>query len=209
MANMHKAITVNEVSDVSNYKDFLRYHINNSVKITINEKEDALNKVDRLPQGNKLFHGDFHLGNIIIMNSGNSIGIIDFGIVYYLTDEISNNLFDIMFLSLNKNNIKNFYTILKIAIGMNCSNKCQHEFIFKILKEDKTIVELLHRGFSANFLIKVINKIVSLDNVDLVPDACKLFLSTMSGLQTIEYTNNNKSLDALLRMYINKSIMIE
>lgn len=157
----------------------------------------------------KLFHGDFHLGNIIIMNSGNSIGIIDFGIVYYLTDEISNNLFDIMFLSLNKNNIKNFYTILKIAIGMNCSNKCQHEFIFKILKEDKTIVELLHRGFSANFLIKVINKIVSLDNVDLVPDACKLFLSTMSGLQTIEYTNNNKSLDALLRMYINKSIMIE
>lgn len=157
----------------------------------------------------KILHGDFHLGNIIIMNNGNSIGIIDFGIVYYLTDEISNNLFDIMFLSLETNNIKNVYKILKIAIGMNCLNKCQHEFVFKMLKEDKTIIELSRHEFSANVLIKVINKITSLENVDLVPDVCKLFLSTMSGLQTIEYTNSNKPLGTLLRVYMNKTIMIE
>lgn len=157
----------------------------------------------------KILHGDFHLGNIIIMNNGNSIGVIDFGIVYYLTDEMSNNLFDLMFLSLDSCNSKKFYNILKLAIGMNCSNKSQHKFVFNLLKEDNAVIELSRHDFSSNMLIKVINKITSLDNIDLVPDACKLFLSTMSGLQTVEYTNNNKNLNALLRVYINKSIMIE
>ena len=46
-------------------------------------------------------HGDFHLGNIIIVNE-NTIGIIDFGIVYTVTNEISNGLFDILFLNVNE-----------------------------------------------------------------------------------------------------------
>lgn len=155
------------------------------------------------------FHGDFHLGNVIIMNDGNSIGIIDFGIVYIITHEISNDLFDLMFLSLNSQDIKYFYKILKITIKMCCANKSQHEVIVKLLKEDKQLEQMIRfNDFSANMIIKVINRIMSLENVDLFPNVCQLLLSTMSGLQTIEYTNNNKSLNTLVRVYMNKSIMV-
>lgn len=157
----------------------------------------------------KTFHGDFHLGNIIIMNDGNSIGIIDFGIVYFVTDKISNDLFDLMFLTLKSEDIKYFYKILKISVKMCCENKSQHEAIFNQLKEDKQLEQMIRCcNYSANMIIKITNKIMSLENVDLIPDICQLILSTMSGLQTIEYTNNNKSLNILVRVYMNKSVVI-
>ena len=96
-----------------------------------------------------VLHGDFHLGNIIIMDgdsgSGssdtNKIGIIDFGIVYFLTDEESNKLFDIMFLSVstnnNVNNLKNTSKILKILIQLVCLNERQQKIIFEQVKKDK------------------------------------------------------------------------
>ena len=159
-----------------------------------------------------IFHGDFHLGNIIIMNNGNSIGIIDFGIVYFITDKISNDLFDLMFLSLNSEvKIKHFYKILKISIKMCCcESKSKHEATFDQIKEDKQFEQMIrYNDFSPNMIIKIVNKIMSLENVDLIPNVCELLLSTMSGLQTIEYTNNNKSLCTLVRRYMNKSIMVE
>jgi predicted unusual protein kinase regulating ubiquinone biosynthesis (AarF/ABC1/UbiB family) len=157
----------------------------------------------------KILHGDFHLGNIIIMNNGNNIGIIDFGIVYFLTDELSNDLFNLLFLSFKKNDIRIFYKILKILIRRNCTKKNQYDMIFKIIKEDKVLEDVIrHDDYSANMIIKVINKLMSLENVEVVPDMCQLFLSVMSGLQTIEYTNNNKSLELLLKTYMNKCITI-
>jgi len=157
----------------------------------------------------KTLHGDFHFGNIIVMNGGNSIGIIDFGIVYFFTDEISNDLFNLLFLSLKSQDIKYFYKILKITIKMCCSNKNQHESIFKQVKEDKKLEQMIrYCDFSANMIIKVTNKIMSLENIDLVPYICQLLLSTMSGLQTIEHTNNNKSLNTLVRIYMDKSVVM-
>ena len=72
------------------------------------------------------------------MDDGDKIGVIDFGIVYFLTDETSNSLFDMMFLSLKSDqNIKHFYTILKITIRLICFDERQHKTIFEILKNDK------------------------------------------------------------------------
>ena len=157
-----------------------------------------------------ILHGDFHLGNIIIMNGGDDIGIIDFGIVYSLTDEISNDLFDIMFLCLNSDKIKNLYTILKISIRFVCSSKDQHESIFEIMKQDDEFESMIRcNDWSGNLLIKLINKLMSLENVDLKPKICQLFLSTMSGLETIERTNNNKSLAILTKSFINKNICFD
>jgi len=42
-----------------------------------------------------ILHADFHLGNIIVIDD-NILGVIDFGIVYELTPEISDALFDII-----------------------------------------------------------------------------------------------------------------
>jgi predicted unusual protein kinase regulating ubiquinone biosynthesis (AarF/ABC1/UbiB family) len=172
----------------------------------------------------KILHGDFHLGNIIIMDGGgdgggdgdnnknnNKIGIIDFGIVYYLTDEDSNKLFDIMFLSLSQNaNVNAFYNILKTSIQFICSDKNQHKTIFEKLIQDKDLEYLIRsENYSANTLIKIINKIMSLENVELKSSVCQIMLSTMSGLQTIEYVNNNMNLTDLTKSFINKSIRID
>jgi predicted unusual protein kinase regulating ubiquinone biosynthesis (AarF/ABC1/UbiB family) len=155
-----------------------------------------------------VLHADFHLGNIIIMNDGDKIGIIDFGIVYFLTDELSNSLFDIMFLSL-KSDQKNFYSILKIVIRFICFDERQYKIIFETLNQDKEIEYILRFcDFSANRIVKIINKIVSLENIEVKHTVYKLFLSSMSGLQTIEYANDNKPLTILTRVYMDKSIQL-
>ena len=159
-----------------------------------------------------VLHGDFHLGNIIIMDDGNKIGIIDFGIVHFLTDEDSNKLFDIMFLTTtnNNNNINTFYKILKVSIRFICSDKNQHETIYEQLNQDKEFEALIrYNDYSANMLIKIINKIMSLENVELKSNVCELFLSAMSGLQTVEYVNNNMNLTDLTKTFMNRSIKMD
>lgn len=157
-----------------------------------------------------ILHGDFHLGNIIVMNDGDKIGIIDFGIVHFLTDEISNSLFDIVFLSLKAgHNIKNFYAMLKLTIRFVCYHKRQYKQIFETLKKDKEFEYVRFTDFSSNGLLKLINKIMSLEDIEVKQSAYTLFLSSMSGLQTIEYVNDNKSLATLTRVYMDKSIHIE
>jgi hypothetical protein len=142
------------------------------------------------------------------MNDGDKIGIIDFGIVYFLTDELSNSLFDIMFLSL-KSDQKNFYSILKIVIRFICFDERQYKIIFETLNQDKEIEYILRFcDFSANRIVKIINKIVSLENIEVKHTVYKLFLSSMSGLQTIEYANDNKPLTILTRVYMDKSIQL-
>ena len=115
-----------------------------------------------------------------------------------------------MFLSLKSQDIKNFYAILKIIIRFICCDNSEHKKIFKILKNDKDI-EFIVRccDFSANLIIKVLNKIMSLENIKVKHTAYTLLLSAMSGLQTIEYVNDNKSLVTLTRVYMDKSIKIE
>ena len=67
MAELHKAILQNKISDVPNYKEFLKYNIHNDLKQQM---------IDKLPDGDTLCHGDFHPGNIII-NNGHTM-VIDF-----------------------------------------------------------------------------------------------------------------------------------
>ena len=155
-----------------------------------------------------VFHGDFHLGNIIIMNDY-TVGIIDFGIVYIITDKISNDLFNVMFLAIVDNKKIKIDLILKLIIKMICTNKIEHESVLKTLKKDKRVLEMLCIDFSANAIITVINKIMSLKNMEVNTDSCNLFLSTMSGLNTIEYVNDKHNLEQLLKSYMNRSIKLD
>ena len=157
-----------------------------------------------------ILHGDFHLGNIIVMNDGDKIGIIDFGIVYFLTDEMSNSLFDIVFLSLKSQDVKNFYAMLKLTIRFICYHERDYKKIFEMLKQDKEF-ECVARfnDFSSNALLRLINKIMSLEDIEVKQSAYTLFLSVMSGLQTIEFVNDNKPLTVLTRVYMDNSIQVE
>lgn len=82
MAKLHKTIISNRVDDVQSYKEFLKY-----MSVNLNNREEILKMIDRLPDGNTLCHGDLHPGNIIISNE--HITAIDFMNVchgYFLYD---------------------------------------------------------------------------------------------------------------------------
>ena len=76
MAELHKTIVQNSVSDVMNYKDFLKYHIEHAQSVSQIERERALEMLDQLKDGDKLCHGDFHPGNILLSNGNTTV--IDF-----------------------------------------------------------------------------------------------------------------------------------
>ncbi|SHO53188.1 aminoglycoside phosphotransferase family protein [Anaerocolumna xylanovorans] len=75
MAKLHKSILQNEISNVPNYKDFLRYHIPNTL-LSLEEQKEILQMIDKLSDGNTLCHGDYHVGNILI--GGGQPYVIDF-----------------------------------------------------------------------------------------------------------------------------------
>lgn len=76
MAKLHKAIVKNRISNVPNYKEFLKCNIVNSISANLKKREEVLQMLDKLLDGNTLCHGDFHPGNILI-SDGHTI-VIDF-----------------------------------------------------------------------------------------------------------------------------------
>jgi len=154
-----------------------------------------------------ILHGDFHLGNIIILDE-NKFGLIDFGIVYIVTDEISNGLFDILFLNLNKKEIKYLLKAIKLFIRMICVDEKQHEEIFIKIKNDDELIDLfLISKFTGSVLVTVLNKIISMDGVELNVYMCNLMLAAVSSLQTMDncmslINNDNKSLSTFIKLYL-------
>ena len=74
MAELHKKILGNCISNAPDYKDFLKNHIDKAQGLA--NKEEVLYILDKLPDGNTLCHGDFHPGNIFINNG--KTAVIDF-----------------------------------------------------------------------------------------------------------------------------------
>lgn len=75
MASLHKAILKNAVTDLPNYKDFLKQHIKNA-NIELGKKQEVIQRINQLPDGDTLCHGDFHPGNILL--SEDRVSVIDF-----------------------------------------------------------------------------------------------------------------------------------
>ncbi|MBU3175591.1 phosphotransferase [Clostridium estertheticum] len=76
MAKLHKAIAQNMISNVPNYKKFLKSNIVNVTSTNSKKREEVLQVLDNLLDGNTLCHGDFHPGNILIAD-GHTM-VIDF-----------------------------------------------------------------------------------------------------------------------------------
>lgn len=76
MARLHKTIVPNRVSNVPDYKQFLKSNILNVPSVSLVEQEKALEILNRLKDGDTLCHGDFHPGNILLSN-GQAM-VIDF-----------------------------------------------------------------------------------------------------------------------------------
>lgn len=81
MAELHKNILKNTSDDVPCYKEFLKFFILNETSMNHQQRDDALYRIDKLPDGNALCHGDFHPGNILISNE--ETAVIDYMNVCY------------------------------------------------------------------------------------------------------------------------------
>jgi predicted unusual protein kinase regulating ubiquinone biosynthesis (AarF/ABC1/UbiB family) len=152
-----------------------------------------------------LLHGDFHLGNIIILDK-DVIGIIDMGIVYPIETEISNQLFDVLFLNANKYNKKNFYKSLSIQCDLFCIHKEDSKRLFNFLKSDKEFENLAYSKFSIKTLNLMLRKAMIM-NIKINTYISNLLFSFLSGLQTIESTiknidHDNKSLTTSMKFLI-------
>ena len=154
-----------------------------------------------------ILHGDFHLGNIIIVDE-NTLGIIDFGIIHEVNHEISNKLFDIILLNLNRTNA-NISQLIKSLINLVCINEKTRKYIFIKIKNDNELMSLLFdTKFSGSALVGVLNKIIKIDSVDLNNHSINLLFSFLSGLQTLENctkkNNNGYSTTQFIKSYMNK-----
>lgn len=76
MAELHKTILQNSISNVQNYKEFLKYFIVKALSENPDKLKDALQLLDKLQDGNTFCHGDFHPGNIFILDGQTMV--IDF-----------------------------------------------------------------------------------------------------------------------------------
>lgn len=76
MAELHKKIIRYQVNNVPDYKEFLRRNILNSPCDNTIRQQEVLKKLDKLPNGHNLCHGDYHPGNIIL-SDGQPV-VIDF-----------------------------------------------------------------------------------------------------------------------------------
>lgn len=154
-----------------------------------------------------ILHGDFHLGNVIIVNE-NTLGIIDFGIIHEVNHEISNKLFDIILLNLNRTNA-NISQLIKSVINLVCINEKNRKYIFIKIKNDNELMSLLFdTKFSGSALVGVLNKIIKIDNVYLDNHSINLLFAFLSGLQTVENCTrkykNDFSASKFIKSYINK-----
>lgn len=79
LSGLHKEILQNETREVQNYKYFLKQHI--PYDLSRDKRKEVLARIDRLPDGFTLCHGDFHPGNILV--SDGKAYIIDFMNICY------------------------------------------------------------------------------------------------------------------------------
>ncbi|MDF2907738.1 MAG: aminoglycoside phosphotransferase [Herbinix sp.] len=87
MAKLHKAIVNNHTTEVPNYKDFLKSHIPNTL-LSLEQQKVLTHRIDNLPNGTALCHGDFHPGNLLLSEGGPCV--IDFMNICY-----GNYLYDV------------------------------------------------------------------------------------------------------------------
>lgn len=66
LAQLHKEILQNTISDVPHYKDFLQHNLERVSFESSEEKDEIFAMLQDLPDGDILCHGDFCPGNVII-----------------------------------------------------------------------------------------------------------------------------------------------
>ncbi len=75
MAGLHKKMLKYTIQNVPNYKEFLERGIKKAAYV-LSRQEEMMERLDKLPDGNTFCHGDFHPGNIFLLDGKTTV--IDF-----------------------------------------------------------------------------------------------------------------------------------
>jgi len=70
LADLQGQINQKSIPGLPSYRDRLRFDISRSAQLSPDLREKALAALDLLPDGDKVCHGDFHPGNVILTDAG-------------------------------------------------------------------------------------------------------------------------------------------
>lgn len=70
LAELHVKVHQQSISGLPLYKDRLRYDIRNTPHLEEDLRSKALTRLESLPAGTNLCHGDYHPGNVLITKNG-------------------------------------------------------------------------------------------------------------------------------------------
>jgi len=70
LAELHRQIHQQSISGLPSYKARLDYDIRNNSHLSEELRNKALDRIASLPNGEKICHGDYHPGNVLVTKSG-------------------------------------------------------------------------------------------------------------------------------------------
>ncbi|MHA1933399.1 MAG: aminoglycoside phosphotransferase family protein, partial [Promethearchaeota archaeon] len=80
LAEVHVEMHKHEIQDINTLVDFFKLMVRQTNLLDDDQKEKIINHIEKLPEGKKICHGDYHPDNIII--SKNNLYILDWSNAY-------------------------------------------------------------------------------------------------------------------------------
>jgi predicted unusual protein kinase regulating ubiquinone biosynthesis (AarF/ABC1/UbiB family) len=166
-----------------------------------------------------IVHADLHIGNIFFMEN-NKIGIIDFGHILYITDELSKKICKFYKFLFNRQTKKLAKFIVNEAIVYNQCNCSEEEFEILLNSRKQTVIDTLAKSFDEDnilcgsspvniYNILDINNMLQDINASMREDFMSIVLSfgPFSSVVSILKRNDiNNSLKYVFQSYVQKQI---
>ncbi|QNO16559.1 phosphotransferase [Alkalicella caledoniensis] len=145
MAKLHKEILDNSVDKVPDYKGLLKHDILRARNVDPVKLEKILQKLNALPEGDVLCHGDFHPGNIMISNG--KPAILDFMNIcrgVYLFD-VARTVFLVEYTPV-PNDIKDKEMLLKLKVALADSYLREMNVSRNMIQDYLDVIDVARRG---------------------------------------------------------------
>ena len=145
-----------------------------------------------------MFHGDLHPGNLLFMKENNilKIGVIDYGIIGRINDEIKEHFLSFFSNIFDKNYISATQNILELLTEPKDQfNKLNENVKEKITKDISTIINdgmIIYKTLRPKDVI-CINKILNKYKIQLSKTFCKIELSLAIAEGVTQSLSGNKS----------------
>ena len=169
-----------------------------------------------------IVHADLHIGNIFFMED-NKIGVIDFGHILYINDELSKKICKFYKFLFNRQTKKLATFIVNEAIEYNQANCSDEEYEILLSSRKQIVINTLAKSFEEDnilcgsspinvYNLLDINNMLHDINASMREDFMAVILSFgpfSSVVSILKRNDSNNSLKDVFQSYIKKQIPLE